>query len=185
MEWLKSLDDLTLVALYRKEQDMLVISVLMDRYQARCTAMTARFIKDKEDVHDFVMETYITLSQKLLTHEITTNFGAWLMIMVKRKLLDRDRGEDIIRAYLEWLRHQDPSYELKPEQAIDRELLHKAINSLEDHERRFVQLFYFEEKTYSEIKALENLTFNQVRGLGDRVRKKLREILKHLMGRMD
>ena len=171
--------DPELVQQYKDHGDLQIISILLDRYVDVITGIAMRQLRDEEAVRDFANDMYLKLADKLATNEVS-NFKSWLLTMVNNALTDLGRKARVRRDHREMVKATDnatPRGQLTPDLPLDSHLMGQALAALSAHERRCVELIYFQDFSYQEIMDAEGWTFNQVRGMRDRAMKKLREHL--------
>ena len=72
--------DIELIALYKSSGDPALVSQLYDRYIELVFGLCLKYLKDKSQSEDRVMEIYQILTEKLKTHNVE-NFKSWLYIV--------------------------------------------------------------------------------------------------------
>lgn len=172
---LQELPDSTLLEHFQATSDLQVISVLLDRYKDLIIGMSMKFLKDQEEVRDFIGRLYLKLADKLERSEVK-NARAWLC-MVTMNLLRDDNRKGIVRdQYRRSLKEEVDWSERKSDFGMDAAHLHTAMDKcLSEKEQTVVKMIYFEDNSYQEIMEETGWTFNQVRGLRERAIKKLRD----------
>lgn len=172
---LQELPDSTLLEHFQATSDLQVISVLLDRYKDLIIGMSMKFLKDQEEVRDFIGRLYLKLADKLERSEVK-NARAWLC-MVTMNLLRDDNRKGIVRdQYRRSLKEEVDWSERKSDFGMDAAHLHNAMDKcLSEKEQTVVKMIYFEDNSYQEIMEETGWTFNQVRGLRERAIKKLRD----------
>ncbi|MDP5171072.1 MAG: sigma-70 family RNA polymerase sigma factor [Bacteroidia bacterium] len=172
---LQALPDDGLLHHYQSTTDLQVISVLLDRYKDLIVGMSMRFLKDQDDVRDFIGRLYLKLVEKL-EHSEVKNARAWLC-MVTMNLLRDDNRKGIVRdQYRKTLTEEVDWAERKTDFQMDTGHLQSAMdNCLTDKEQSVVRMIYYDDKSYREIMDETGWSFNQVRGLRERAIRKLKD----------
>ena len=85
-----TLDDLELIALYKKDKDKNILGVLFKRYTRFVFSVCMKYLKDEDKSNDVVMDIFEQLFDKLLKHEIS-NFKPWLYSVAKNQCLHEMR----------------------------------------------------------------------------------------------
>lgn len=174
---LLELSDAELLARYRDQADLQVISVLMHRYQDLIVGIAMKFLKDREEVRDFVSRLYLKLVDKLEQSEVK-NARAWLCMVTMNLLRDDNRKGIVREQYRKTLKEEIEWSSRRTEFRIDASLIHQAMaEALSDKEQQVLRAIYFDEKSHREIMDETGWTFNQVRGLRERAVRKLRDRL--------
>lgn len=171
---LQELSDSGLLQHYQANADLQVISVLLDRYKDLIVGMSMRFLKDREEVRDFIGKLYLKLAEKLEQSEVK-NAKAWLCMVTMNLLRDGNRKQEVRDQYRRTLQEEIEWSEHKTDFQLDTTHLHAALaNCLSDKEQTIVKMIYFEDMSYKDIMDETGWSFNQVRGLRERAIHKLK-----------
>jgi RNA polymerase sigma factor (sigma-70 family) len=144
------------------------LEILFERYLHLLFLVSLKYLKDEDDSKDAVMEVFEKVIDELKVGKIR-NFHDWLytvtknhclMIIRKQKrniTVDIEAIEDKMN-FMEFAQSNDlPDSEARA-QAIER-----AMQTLNAGQRRCLQLFYFENKSYKEIADLTGFSIKQVK----------------------
>ena len=175
------LSDQELLARYRLRPDVADLGLLYDRYLPEAFAVCRRYLAPPdEDAEDAVMQLFEHLVEKLKTHA-PDNFPAWLHTTARNHCLmqirARKRGgpsagpllltfPDAADVETAAARHlPDAGAEAEDAEAAEARLqaLEAALAQLPDGQRRCLELFYLEKKSYQEVAALTGLPLAQVK----------------------
>ena len=174
------LSEQAVLARYRQGGDVAELGVLYERYLPEVFAVCRRYLAPPdEDAQDAAMHLFEQLVVKLRTHA-PDNFGAWLYATARNhclmELRARRRGTasggplvllpEAQEVELAALRHlPDAAHEAEAEaqHEADLQALEAALGQLPPDQRRCLELFYLEEKSYAEIAALTALPLNLVK----------------------
>lgn len=172
MKWRSSpsqtqLRDEDYVALYRERSDLNLIASLFDRYVELIFGVCLKYLRDPAESEDTTMEIFEVLRDKLLTQEIA-NFKSWLYVVARnhclqklrkqaRSLLTEDYDDSVVQ--LADTGHHEGELDL-----IAKENgLMDCLDKLPQAQKRSIELFYFQSKSYQEIAYLMTLDKEQVR----------------------
>jgi RNA polymerase sigma factor (sigma-70 family) len=196
-----TLPDQELLTRYRQHGDVADLGVLYERHLPEVFAVCRRYLGPPDE--DASMQLFEHLVDKLRTH-IPENFSAWLYTTARNyclmQLRARQRGTasggpllllpDALDVELAAARHLPDALAEAEETAqheADLQALEAALGQLPPEQRRCLELFYLEEKSYHEIVSTTGLALNQVkshlqngrrmlkRGLGKELRLKNEE----------
>lgn len=159
-----------LIKKYKKTSDKNYVGELYKRHTGFVFAICLKYIKDKEKTEEITLEIFESLFNKLLEHEIT-NFKPWLHTLSRNHCLLYFRNLNYEKKKLGIIKENSeknmdfdpfvhPDYEIKEEQLF---LLQKFIDKLKDEQKICVELFYLEEKSYTEISEKTGFSFKEVK----------------------
>jgi RNA polymerase sigma-70 factor (ECF subfamily) len=163
------LSDPELVSLYREKANLEVLGVLYKRYMYLVYGVCMKYLKNRDDSQDAVMQIFETLATDIPRFEIR-NFKSWLYGVTRNHCLMKLRKD---RA--EKNRHDQFSGEVFMESTsvlhpIDdnedtglQERLKTCMEALKEEQRRCVELFYYHQRCYKEIAAELALDENKVK----------------------
>lgn len=175
-----SLSDLQLIKKYQEDGAIHLIGDLYQRYLELVYGVCLKYLKDESDAKDASMEVFEILTKKLKTHPVE-NFRSWLYTVVKNHCLQIlrkekykiQRLEDGEVMHSEDFMHHDSDFDLVEPHAD----LHSCMNELPEGQRKSIQWFYFEKKSYEEIAIIMELTKDQVRSHIQNGRRNLKNCL--------
>lgn len=175
------LSDQELLARYRAHGDVADLGRLYDRYLPEAFAVCRRYLAPPdEDAQDATMQLFEHLVKVLRTHA-PDNFAAWLHTTARNHCLMQLRAKkragpsagpliisfpDAADVESAAARHL-PDETAAAEEAADAEqrlqTVEDALNQLPPAQRRCLELFYLEKKSYREIATETGLDLNLVR----------------------
>ncbi|HEY9486870.1 MAG TPA: sigma factor, partial [Chryseosolibacter sp.] len=82
----KNQTDEELIALYKETDDLEIMGVLYDRYTALTFGVCLKYLKDREESRDAVMQIFEKLIVSLKSHEINI-FKPWLYVTARNHCL--------------------------------------------------------------------------------------------------
>jgi RNA polymerase sigma factor (sigma-70 family) len=176
--------DVELLERYRATRDPLHLGFLFDRYAHLALGVSLRYLRNREDAEDAVMEVYERLMKALLEHEVS-NFRSWLYSVVAnhcRMILRRRKGapaevpasEELLDAVLASapVPHADALEDERLMQALPG-----ALAGLAEGQRRCLELFYLDGLSYAEVAARTGYASNEVKSHIQNGKRNLRNLL--------
>lgn len=160
------MSDLELIKLYKDSGDLEGVGRLFERYTSLVYGVCLKYLKDREESKDAVMQIFEKLISALKEHNVS-HFKSWLYVLSRNHCLMALRAnknkifEEISPFFMEndMLLHHEENGEMESNLVK----LEKCISKLNDEQKRCVQLFYLEQKCYQEITNLTGLDFNKVK----------------------
>jgi RNA polymerase sigma factor (sigma-70 family) len=171
--------DNELVELYKQQGDIGVLGELYQRYMDLLFAVCLKYLKDPESAKDAVMAIFEELISKLSRHEVS-HFRGWVYVVAKNHCLMQLRTKKQMPVAL------DPDImqltdNLHLNGIFEREdnlnELARCIDTLSPEQKRSVELFYLQEKSYKEIAGLTMTEWNTVRSLIQNARRNLKNCM--------
>lgn len=166
------LTDEDLVRAYRASGDKTLVGELYVRYSHLVYGLCLNYFRDKEIARDAVLVLFEKLFEALKKNE-PDNFKIWLTFVARnhciselRKMKTRsERAEAYLREdefaiIVDPENPQQENAEKREEKLIK---LEAAVNALGEEQRKCVELFYFQDKSYQEISRLTGFTEKQVK----------------------
>ncbi len=171
------LSDQELLARYRQRHDVADLGLLYDRHLPEAFAVCRRYLAPPdEEAEDAVMQLFEHLVVKLKTHE-PENFPAWLYATARNHCLMQLRAEKRTGAVV--LQFPDAAdmesataahlasvaQDAEAAEATETRLqnVEQALAELPPDQRRCLELFYLEKKSYREVAAATGLEINLVK----------------------
>lgn len=157
--------DEELVNIYKDEKSSLCIEILYERYGHLVMGVSLKYLKKEVDAEDLCMKIFEDLQLKLINHSVLF-FKSWLYMVVKNEcfmILRKSKKEIPV----EFIENYDVSSEDELEKINNKEinfnLLEMSLENLKGDQKKCIQLFYLEEKSYNEISELLNLPLTKVK----------------------
>lgn len=192
-----ALSDEALAARYREGGDKQLVGVLFQRYTYAVIGLAYKYLEDRDEARDLVMQVFEKLLSDLRDHEIQ-QFKPWFFAVVrnaalmelrsrKRRLHREDRyreflqsdGEDeaadLVESVDDWhLGFQGAANGLNTD-PLHR--LEEAMTRLNEAQQRCVDLFYLKKKSYVEVSEITGYSMNQVKSHIQNGKRNLRILL--------
>ena len=188
------LSDQEVLARYRQGGEVADLGVLYERHLPEVFGVCRRYLgPPDEDAQDATMQLFERLVVKLRTH-VPDNFAAWLYATARNyclmELRARQRGTasggpllllpdaaDVETAAARHLPDATQEAEATTQHEANLQALELALSQLPPEQRRCLELFYSEEKSYQEIVAATGLALNLVKSHLQNGRRMLRRSL--------
>jgi len=150
--------DESLLNQYHSSGDLEVLGTLYARYMHLVYGVCLRYLKNREDSKDAVMQIFEKLITDAQQHDIK-HFKSWLYVLTKNYCLMQIRSQKSkVRRINSWkiehVKFVESDIELHP---IDRDeidqdkALRNCLEKLKPEQKKCIQLFYFENKCYQDI----------------------------------
>jgi RNA polymerase sigma factor (sigma-70 family) len=163
------LSDEALIEKYKETGDSYYIGELYKRYTHLVLGVCIKYLKDREEGKDAVMQIFEKLIEDLKKHQVS-NFKSWLHMVAKNHCLMKLRNKNIhlsvdgmeekLDNVVEFGSYSHHSID---ETEIQLTHLEEAISKLDDDQRKCVQLFYLEERSYKDVADATGYSLNQVK----------------------
>jgi RNA polymerase sigma-70 factor, ECF subfamily len=153
---------------YTREKDLNILSALYQRYMMLVYGLCMKYLKNREESQDAVMQIFEVLVDDIPRFEIR-NFKSWLYGVSKNYCLMSLRKENNEKHKMEINRDffMESFSEMHPiektEEEVVQEKLKSCLEQLKEDQRRCVELFYYQEFCYKQIADALNYNENQVK----------------------
>lgn len=158
--------DAELIARYKRTGESECLGILYTRYTAMVYGVCLKYLKDRDDAKDAVMQLYEKLTEILKTHEVQ-HFKSWLYVTARNQCLMQLRSrkgkfaEEISPFLMETASEMHPGNGEEVEADLGK--LEGCIEKLNPEQKTCVRLFFLEEKSYKDIAQLTGYDLNQVK----------------------
>ncbi len=172
------LSDEELVLNFRKDGSNEILGEIYKRYGHLVMGTCMKYLKNQADAEDMTMTLFERLPHKLANHSIE-RFKSWLYMVTKNEclMLLRKKG-DLSTELTKELEASDEMHAVEAKE-IQYELLEDAIKELKDEQRKCIELFYIESKSYQEITSLLQLDMKKVKSAIQNGKRNLKLILEN------
>ncbi|MEZ4920167.1 MAG: sigma-70 family RNA polymerase sigma factor [Saprospiraceae bacterium] len=172
------LADEALLAKYQESGDLQHLGQLYERYMSMVFGVCLKLMRDHGKAEDAVMIIFESIIEKARTHEIA-NFRPWLYVTARNHCLmefrkNNRRPTDLHEPdQMARFDSVDPEFDIElPD--TNETALNKCLEGLAALQRKCVQLFYFENKSYKEIALMLEEELGQVRSFIQNGRRNLK-----------
>jgi RNA polymerase sigma-70 factor (ECF subfamily) len=142
---------------------------LFRRYGSLVFGVSLKYLKNKNDADDMVMQVFEKLMEKLAKHKVD-NFSSWLHTLTRNECLMLLRKKkrpttDIEKALIQ----KEDAGAAELDEKIAKEGLLSAletkINTLKPDQKKAIELFFIQNKCYDEVSSLMNVDLKKVKSL--------------------
>jgi RNA polymerase sigma factor (sigma-70 family) len=162
----KMLQDDELIRRYKESGEVAILGELYTRYMSLVYGVCLKYLKDREESRDAVMQIFEKLVTTLKEHRVEY-FKSWLYVTSRNYCLMQLRSrkgkhfEEITSFFMESeaLSHLDE----EPEMESNLSKLEHCIEQLATEQKHCVTLFYMQQKCYKEIVQLTGFDDNKVK----------------------
>jgi RNA polymerase sigma-70 factor (ECF subfamily) len=162
--------DESLLKQYCFSGDPEILGILYSRYMHLVYGVCLKYLKNRDDAKDSVMQIFEKLITETRQHEIK-HFKSWLYVLTKNYCLMQLRSQKVadrrINNYrIDQVKSVESVMESHPIDKEDAEIdlsLMECFEKLNDEQKICIRLFYFENKCYREIAEFLNLDEKKVK----------------------
>jgi RNA polymerase sigma-70 factor (ECF subfamily) len=164
-----SLSEEDLIKLYREKQDPEILGSLYKPYMYLVYGVCLKYLKNREDSQDAVMQIFEILVKDVPRFEIR-NFRAWLLTVSRNYCLMQLRKSKKMSSktvnfsngnFMDSTLNLHPVEETNNEELQDR--LKVCLEQLKKEQRMCVELFYYQQQCYKEIALHLNMDEQKVK----------------------
>lgn len=165
-----SLSDEELIEKFLETGDKHFFGVLFQRYTHLVFGACMKYLKNRDESEDAVMDIFEKLMSELKSHDVH-NFKGWLYTVSRNHCLMKIRSEKKMQITndgekLEGLVVEMPEpmhLSNKVKQEMELANLEQAMTKLSDEQRTCLELFYLQEKCYNEVASITKYSLNEVK----------------------
>jgi RNA polymerase sigma factor (sigma-70 family) len=160
------LTDQELLAQYKLSGDVKWVGVLYNRYTSLVYGVCLKYLKDREEAKDAVMQLFEKLTTTLKTHEVEF-FKSWLYVTARNHCLMQLRAkkgkhtEQISPTLMEI--SAEAHLEEQDEMESNLGKLDSCIEKLTAEQKACVKMFFLQQKCYKDITVLTGYDLNKVK----------------------
>jgi RNA polymerase sigma-70 factor (ECF subfamily) len=161
--------DEELLQLYLKSGDLDLLGELYSRYMHLVYGVSLKYLEDRDDAMDSVMQIFEKLISELPRHQIRI-FRSWLYVLTKNHCLMELRSRKQEKKWQEGVKIEynfmDSAEEMHPidrgDYSVEKELM-ECIEQLKEVQRKCIEMFYYQKLCYREISAQLHIAENKVK----------------------
>ena len=166
-------DDDRLLNHYRESGNLEYLGTLYHRYMHLVYGVALKYLKDQESGKDAVMQIFEIAADKVARQDIR-NFKSWLYVVTKNHCLGLIRKNRFNQKIEPDIMESDDFFHLNGEENDRSEELSKALTNLPEHQRRCIEMFYYENKSYREISDETGFDMKKVKSYIQNGKRKLK-----------
>jgi RNA polymerase sigma-70 factor (ECF subfamily) len=160
--------DAELIQEYKKTGNLDILAALYQRYMSLVYGVCLKYF-DEEGSKDAVMQIFEELISKLQQYEVQ-NFKSWLHVLTRNHCLMKIRSmkhkeslqvsiDDTTVVENEEINHHAGGITLEDH----LQQMEKCMETLPEEQKRSVDLFYLQEKSYREVSSITGYEMNKVK----------------------
>jgi RNA polymerase sigma factor (sigma-70 family) len=158
-----------------REGEVAALGALLERHRARLYALALSMLRDRDEAHDAVQDTFLLALRRLDDLREPASAGAWLRAIVRNACLTRLRRT---REVLGDVPDRAGVVDAGPEAVLDglalRDWVLTSVNQLTEDMRATVMLRFFTSRTsYAEIAAILGVPLGTVRSRLNQAKRQL------------
>jgi RNA polymerase sigma-70 factor (ECF subfamily) len=182
----KSLSDNELQKKFNSSSNPEYLGELYSRYMHLVYGVCLKYLKNREESKDAVMQIFEKLLRDLPEDEIL-NFKSWLYVITKNYCLMQIRSrKNQDKKIKEWQNDPDNFMEseeflhpLDGEDPENNKALQECIEKLKKEQKNCVEWFYYENKSYREIAGFPGMDEKKVKSLLQNAKRNLKICLEN------
>ncbi len=160
--------DTDLINKFLETGDNAFIGILYERYGHLVLGLCIKYLKNKDEAQDLVIQIFTDLIKDLKKHKIQY-FKSWLYVYSKNFcLMELRKRQRALKKELEIKENvhlimdfSDPEHLKEKENQIV--IMEKAIEQLNIEQKHCIELFYLKNKSYNEIIQITGYSNNEVK----------------------
>ena len=160
------LTDLELIKLYRQSGENEWVGVLFSRYTSLLYGVCLKYLKNRDEAKDAVMQLFERLLTLLKDHEVE-HFKSWLYVTARNHCLMKIRSQKgkNTEEISPFIMETSNELHLEEQRNLESNLskLENCIEKLGDEQKDCVKLFFLQEKCYQEVSELTGFDMGKVK----------------------
>ncbi|MBA3681554.1 MAG: sigma-70 family RNA polymerase sigma factor [Bacteroidetes bacterium] len=163
-----SYTDNDLINTFLEKDDNNIVGVLYERYGHLVLGLCIKYLKNKDEAQDAVIQIFTNLLKDLKKYKIEF-FKSWLYVYSKNFcLMELRKRQSALKKELELkenvhliMDYSNPEHLNEKEKQIT--IMEKALELLNIEQKKCIDLFYLKNKSYVEIVDMTGYTANEVK----------------------
>lgn len=151
---------------YKQEHNSDYFAELYKRYIPLVYGLCLKYLENKDDAQDAVMDIYEKASESVLKYDID-NFFSWLYSVAKNHCLGilRKTGKNIFVEIDQNFMENEAHFTLIDKERTQEEenALNFCMNELNSEQQKSIKLFYYENKSYADIVDITGYALEKVK----------------------
>ena len=161
--------DEELIRRFQNENDMEVLGVLYNRYLHLVYGVCLKYLKNREDSQDAVIQIFEVLIKEVPKHEIRT-FKSWLhgvtrnFCLMQLRAASSKKTKQLVTFEESFMENSQEVHPLDEDLSDNKSLaLTKCLDTLKKEQKQTVELFYYSGQCYREIASELNIEEKKVK----------------------
>ena len=163
----------------RSHGDRYAFSALVNKHQTMVFNLALRVTRNREDAEEIAQDTFIRVFQTLSEFRGDAKFTTWLYRITMNLALNKIRKKSLFEGSTDEESFPEPAadFELPFEVKERREIIKKAIASLDATDGLLITLYYMDDQSVDDIAEITGLSASNVKVRMFRARKKLQQYM--------
>ncbi len=170
-ERLKKMEDIELVGLYKQTRENSYYGEIVERYMHLVYGLCYKYFENRDESRDAAMEIFEIMMHDIPKFEIRS-LKNWMCIVSRNHCLKKlGKSRATARKNVLYGKQQDRYVEFSPETTLGEkefkdlslEKLPDAMESLNNDQKKCVELFYLQDKSYHEVADITGFSIKQVK----------------------
>ncbi|MEO6302554.1 MAG: sigma-70 family RNA polymerase sigma factor [Bacteroidia bacterium] len=163
-----SYSDNDLINIFLEKDDNNIVGILYERYGHLVLGLCIKYLKNKDEAQDAVIQIFTGLMKDLKKHKIEF-FKSWLYVYSKNFcLMELRKRQSALKKELELKENVHLIMDFSnPEHLNEKEkqitIMERALELLNTEQKKCIDLFYLKNKSYVEIVDMTGYTANEVK----------------------
>jgi RNA polymerase sigma factor (sigma-70 family) len=151
-----------------QKNDNSFVGVLYERYGHLVLGLSIKYLKNKDEAQDAVIQIFTNLLSDLKKHKIQY-FKSWLYVYSKNYcLMELRKRQSMLKKELELKENVHLVMDFSnPDHLNEKEaqivIMERAIELLNNEQKTCIELFYLKNKSYVEIEEITGFSNNEVK----------------------
>ncbi len=166
----KDMPDEALLRIFRETGNLEELGILYSRYMHLVYGVCLKYLKDRDEAKDEVINIFEKLVSDVCNHEIA-NFKSWLYAVTKNHCLmairsrktEAGRTSIMLNDPLYFMENNEELHPIDRNEGLDEQHLSDCIEKLKEEQRQCIRLFYYDNKCYNEISDLLKIDEKKVK----------------------
>lgn len=160
--------DNELINIFLEKGDNNFIGILYQRYGHLVLGLCIKYLKNKDEAEDATVQIFSNLIQDLTKYKIEF-FKSWLYVYSKNFcLMELRKRQSALKKELELKENVHLIMDFSNQEHLkEREnqivMMEKAVETLNEEQKKCINLFYLKNKSYQEIVEMTGYTANEVK----------------------
>ena len=153
---------------YVQKNDNFFVGILYERYGHLVLGLSIKYLKNKDEAQDAVIQIFTNLLSDLKKHKIQY-FKSWLYVYSKNFcLMELRKRQSLLKKELQLKENVHLVMDFSSDEHLKEKeaqivIMEQAIELLNNEQKTCIELFYLKNKSYVEIEELTGFTNNEVK----------------------
>lgn len=153
---------------YVQKNDNFFVGILYERYGHLVLGLSIKYLKNKDEAQDAVIQIFTNLLSDLKKHKIQY-FKSWLYVYSKNFcLMELRKRQSLLKKELQLKENVHLVMDFSSDEHLKEKeaqivIMEQAIELLNNEQKTCIELFYLKNKSYVEIEESTGFTNNEVK----------------------